>query len=197
MAKAARKPESKPREQAPEGTHVARLLGITDVGHQPGYSFNGKTIESEWKYEFTYELVNTAMEDGRPFVVSEQVPNKNWEDKSTGRASKLVSRAKSLAGSEYQQAMENLNTLLSKPCMITVDYNEKGYARIQGPAAIGSVPFGMEAKELQNETYFFDMDEPDLDLWEKMPEFKQENIRRALNFDETELAKLLAEGDQY
>lgn len=196
--KSARKPDTKAKEQPQEGTHVARLLGITDLGHQDGFIYQGKPIESSWKMEFTYELVNHTMEDGRPFVVSEDITNKDWEDEKTGRASTLVARAKSLCGSkDYKAAMKDLTKLLAKSCMVSVSINDAGYSKIRGQAAVGSVPFGMEVKELHNDTYFFDMDEPDMDLWEAMPEFKQNKIKSALNFNETTLAKELAEGDEY
>jgi hypothetical protein len=197
MTFSARKPVTKAKEQPQQGTHVARLLGITDLGHQPGFVYEGKPIESAWKLEFTYELVNHTMEDGRPFLVSEDLTNKDWEDTKTGRASTLVARAKSLLGDTYREGVSDLSKLLSAPCMVTVVSNDKGYAKIRGQAAVGSVPFGMDVKELENNTYAFTMDDPDLDMFESMPEFKKEKLQNALNFDETELAKKLAEGDQY
>lgn len=194
----ARTPETKKREQPAEGTHVARLLGIVDLGHQPGWVYQGKTMDSAWKIEFTYELVNHLMEDGRPFVVSEEVTNNDWEDKKTGKRSTLVSRAKSLLGDRYREGLANISDMLGCPCMVSVEHNDKGYARVRGQAAVGSVPFGMEVKELANPTYVFDLDDPDMDIWEsKIPEFKQNKIRDALNFNETELAKRLAEDDEF
>lgn len=193
----ARKPDSKPKEQPMEGTHVARLLGITDLGHQDGFTYQGKEIDSSWNYEFTYELVNHDMEDGRPFVVSETVPNKDWENTATGMSTKLVARCKSILGKEYRLGVEDLSKILGGACMVTVAHNDKGYSKIPGTAAVGSVPFGMEVKELHNQTYIFDMDDPDMDLFEAMPDFKKEKITGALNFNDTKLAKIMAEGDQF
>ena len=72
MAQGIRK-TSKKREQPEGGTHMARLVGITDLGEQPGFIYQGKEIESQFKREFTYELVNAHMSDGRPFHVSEEM----------------------------------------------------------------------------------------------------------------------------
>lgn len=197
MAKAARK-TTITREQPAEDTYVARLLGITDLGHQPGFSHAGKDYESEWKFEFTYELIGTEMEDGRPFVVSEEVANKDSENVQSGMVSKLVARCKSLLGvRDYKEGLQDLERLLGCACMVNVTYNKNGYAQIKGTAAVGSIPNGMVVGALHNEVYFFDMDEPEMDLWEKMPDFKREKIQNALNFNDTELAKTLAEGDQY
>lgn len=192
-----RKPDIKPKEQPEEGAHVARLLGITDLGHQPGFVHNGKAVPSEYKLEFTYELVNTQMEDGRPFVISEEMTNKDWEDEKTGRASTLVSRCKAMCGREYKTALSDINSLLTRPCMVTVTYNDKGYARIRGQAAVGSVPSGFPIPDLQNGTYIFDQNAPDMERWESLPDFKKEKIQNGLDFHETELARILAEGDEY
>ena len=193
MTKQARKPETKAKEQSQEGTHVARLLGIVDLGHQPGFTYEGKKVESQYKYEFTYELVNHTMEDGRPFVVSEEITNKNWEDEKTGRASTLVSRAKSLLGKEYKSGLLDVTEMLSKPCMVSVTHNANGYSKVKGQAAVGSIPFGMEVDDLTNETYFFDMDEPDMERWESMPDFKKDKIQSALNYSDSKLAKTIEE----
>ena len=199
MAKAARVSEaSSKREQPEENTYTARLLGIVDMGHQPGFSYGGQTFESKWKYEFTYELCGTVMEDGRPFVVSEQMNNNVWEDEKTGRATTLVARAKSLSGKEYKEYLKDITRLLGCPCMVSVTHNKSGYAEVKGQSAVGSVPVGFNVPQLYNEPYFFDMcdltddDEPNMELWEKFPEFKQQRLMSALNFNETKLARELA-----
>lgn len=192
MALTARKPEGPARETPAKGTHAARLLGITDLGHQPGFMYEGKKVESSWKFEFTYELVNHEMEDGRPFVVSEELTNNDWEDIKTGRCSTLIARAKSLMGDNYRQGMNNIPSMLSKACMVSVTHNANGYAKVKGQAAVSGVPFGMEVPQLRNDAYFFDMDAPDMDQWEKMPEFKQNKIKAALNFEETALFRELS-----
>lgn len=205
MTRSAIKPENKAKEQPAEGTHAARLLGITDLGHQPGFIFEGKKVESSWKFEFTYELVNHLMEDERPFVVSEDITSKDWEDKKTGRCSTMIARAKALMGPNYRQGVENLEQMLGQACMVTIRPNKSGYMKVAGQAGVGSVPFGMDVKELANKPYFFDMGikqpdgewsgEPDMEMWEKMPEFKQNKMKDALNFEETLLSQRLSDDD--
>lgn len=185
------------REQPQQGTHMARLLSVTDLGHQPGFVYQGKEIDAAWKLEFTYELVNHKMEDGRPFVVSEELTNKDWEDQKTGRASTLVARAKSLLNENYRRGMEDLSALLGAPCMVSVVLNDSGYAKVKGQAAVGSIPMGMDVPALTNAVSAFSMDDPDMDAFEAMPEFKQNKLKAALNYNETQLAKALAESGEY
>ena len=195
-----RKSDSKPREQAPEGNHTARLLGITDLGHQPGFIWMGKDIPSAWKYELTYELVNTEMEDGRPFVISEEIKQNFSENPKTKKRSNLMARARSLMGQDYMKVESDVSVMLGQPCSVTVEHNENGYAQIKGQAAVGSLAVELMrigVKELQNTSYVFDMNDPDMDLWESFSDFRKGKIRSALNFDETVLARTLAESDEY
>ena len=198
MARPTRKPERKAKEQAQEGTHVARLLGIIDLGHQPPFPYQGKTVESMWKYEFVYELVDHHMEDGRPFVVSEELNNKNAEDEKKKKYSTLVLRAKSLMGKDYKTGLLDPEEMLGHPCMVTVEYDDGGYAKVKGQAAVGPIPFGMTVTPITNETYFWDMDDDlDMELWDKMPEFKQNKIKSALDYPNSKLAQTLEEEAKY
>ena len=120
------------------------------------------------------------MEDGRPFHVSEQITNSDNE-KAT-----LFIRAAAVGANINQ-----LESLLDKPCMVTVKCNAKGYANVKGQSAVGGVPDGMPVPALQNETYLFDMDQPNMDLWDKMPEFKQKKILSGLDLEKTELGQQL------
>jgi hypothetical protein len=160
---------------------------ITDLGHQPGF----KDFPSNYKVELTYELVNHEMNDGNPFWVSEQMTNNDWEDLASARGSTLSARARALSPSRCRELLGDMQQLLG------VTYNEKGYAQIKGASAVSGVPTGMEVGPLRNPSTLFSLESPDMDVWSNFPEFKQKRIRDAIDFDETELAKLLAQGDQY
>lgn len=185
------KPRSNTTREYPEaGTYLARLVGLTDLGHQPGFVYQGKEIPSTYKVEFTYELVTTDMEDGRPFWVNEEVAVNDFE--GDGITSTMMARVRCIDKANESNNGKDLTKLLGKPCMVTVSINDNGYPKLRGQAAVSGVPVGMPVPELRNDTFSFDMDSPDLDLWAKFPEFKQEKIRTAINFDETALAKELA-----
>ena len=173
------------------GTHMARLVGITDLGHQPGFVYEGKEIESTFKMEFTYELVNSLMADGRPHWVSEQFKNNDFvPDKPGGFIATMMARVAALTPEDPRET--DVSKLIGKPCMVTVSINGGGYPKIAGQGAVTGIPVGMDIPALQNDTFAFDMDNPDMDLWETFPEFKQKRIKEALNFEETELFKQIA-----
>lgn len=172
---------SAPKEQPEEGAHFARLLSIVDLGHQPGFEYAGKEIKSAYKLRLTYELVNHKMEDGRPFVVSEDVTNSDNE-KST-----LAARVKTLKGS-----FDDILGMLGKPCTVTVTHNSKGYANVSGQGAVSQVPGGMDVPALTNPTYHFSTENPDLEVFNSLPEFIQNRIKENLDFDGSPIQKALA-----
>lgn len=177
------------------GTHFARVVGLTDLGHQPGYEYKGEDIASAYKIELTYELVNSLMADGRPHWVSEEVNVNDFE--GDGITSKMMARVRVIDRENDSNDGKDLTKLVGKPCMVSIVMNDNGYPKIKGQSAVSGVPSGVEVPALQNPTQIFDMDEPDMDLWEKFPEFKQGKIKAALNFNETAIAKSLAEDGEY
>ena len=161
------------REQAPEGVHLSRVVGLTSLGLQPGYTWNGKWIEPAYKIEITYELVNTLMEDERPFWVSEELTVTDFEKGNLHP--RLVA-----TGVKF----DTIDQMIGRPCMITLEHNEKGYPKIVN---VAGVPTGFEVPELKNATVTFDIysDEPDMDTFWNFPEFKRDKILAALDLQET------------
>lgn len=190
MALSAENKLNKAKDYPQGGTHMARLVGLTDLGHQPGWELKGQEIPSAWKIEFTYELPNSKMKDGRPHWISEEVKVSDYESK--GIISTMMARVRTLDKANESHDGQDLSKLLNKPCMVTITVPEDGYPKLKGQAAVSGIPMGMEVPSLENETFVFDMDEPDMELWETFPEFKKEKIKRALNYEETSLARELA-----
>jgi len=181
-------------EQAPAGTHMARLVGLVDLGHQPGYVYEGKQVESKFKILFLYELVDTAMEDGRPFWVEESVNVSDYEPKQKGKVSStMMLRVRTLDGYDgVSDNGNNLAALIGKTCMVTSYQKDNGYAAIQ---TVAGMPQGMNVTELKNTPVTFNMDETDVDTFLKFPEWRQTNIKRALDFEGSAIqGALLAQG---
>ena len=78
---------------------------------------------------------------------------------------------------------------LGKPCMVTIvpNKNRPEYVKIDGASGVGSVPEGLPVAELQNTPSFFDLENPDLDVFLSFPEFKQEMIKENLEFEGSKL----------
>lgn len=167
------------KEQPPAGTHLARIVGLTDLGHQPGFVWQGKEIDSQYKVEITYELVGCDMTDGRPFWVSEEVNNTDNE-KGT-----LYDRTLAAGVNIY-----TITDMINKPVMVTLIHKESGYPKITN---VGGVPGGIAVPELRNDPQMFDIyaDPPNVEQYEKFPDFKQKKVMAALDFKTTALYKEL------
>lgn len=193
--KAENKGGSRGGDQPALSTHMGRLVGLIDIGHQPSFLHNGKEIPSSWKVEFTYELPNSLMQDGRPHWVSEEVKVNDFEGK--GITSTMMARVRTLDPTNESKDGKDLPKLLGKPCMVTLVPGNNGFVRMKGQSCVGGIPLGLEVPPLANEPFTFDMDEPDMEVFSNFPPFTQEKIKRALNFSETELYRKLKEDEEY
>lgn len=165
------KARSTATETPTEQPHVSRVVRIVNLGHQPGFNWEGEDIESEYKIEFTFEVCDENMKDGRPFWVSKEVNNK---DSNKGNLFAYLTAAGTTLATieEALNATVSMTPRLKKSGWPTVD-NVSGLP----PLLAGNVP------ELRNEALFFDFyeDIPDMETWQKLPEKTQEKVLQALD----------------
>ena len=167
------------REQPPEGVHLARVVGLSNIGHQPGFTWSGGEALDAHKFEITYELVATKMKDDRNFWVSEEVTN---TDNEKGKLRQRITAA----GCTF----DKVDGIVGKPMMVTIEHNQKGYPKITN---VAGVPTGLPVPELENDTKIFDMyaETPQTEMFLAFPEFKQAKIKSALDFDTTPLSRAI------
>jgi hypothetical protein len=180
------------KDHPAEGTHMARLVNLIDLGHQPGFEYNGEPIKSSYKITFTYELCNSVMEDGRPHFVPEDVNVSNYV--GDGITSKMMKRVFALDPDDVlSNGGKELAKLIGQPCMVSVKYNKNGYPQIKDVVA---APAGIPVPSLVNTPVIFNMDAPDMDAYNKFADFVKGKLKAALDLNDTELGKaLLLEDD--
>ena len=83
---------------APEGAHPAMLYSIIDLGTKMD-SFQGATPQPKHEIQLTWELLDTQMEDGKPYVISKAF---------------TVTPSQYEAGAFYFAKTSNINKLLQK-----------------------------------------------------------------------------------
>lgn len=191
MALKARKASSGTIDNPNPGTYMARVVGITDLGHQPGYEYQGNAVEPAYQLSFTYELVSSFMQDGRPHWVTEDVKNSDYFDSKKGLASKLMKRVYALDpdGSLTRDGKELAN-LINRPCMVEVKLSNTGYPKVNN---VTGAPNGIPVAELVNDPFIFDLDEPDVEMFRRFPEFIQKKIVGNLDFPGSKLEVALLE----
>lgn len=164
-------PTSGPRDQAPVGTHPARVYLVAEMGNQPN-SFDPSKPPRPTLF-VGLELVGTKMQDGRPFVVSKKLAISFFEK---------ANLPKVVAGILGEvPASFNPKDLLGKPCMAVVaSRTGKDGAKRSGLDSVVAVPSGFPVKKAENPLVYYDFHNPDPGSYAKLPAWLQKDIMGAV-----------------
>lgn len=171
-----------PQDLIEATNHVGRVVQILDLGLQPRKAWKGTAKKDAYQFWITYELGNEFMKDEA---------GKELEDKPRWISEKLniFSRSQENAKStERLNAFDPTNEwgddwakLLGEPCSITVVHDKTGkYANI---GAISPPMKGMVVPVLQGDAKLFDIDEPDMETFNDLPNFLQEIMTTNSEFE--------------
>ena len=164
-------------EQASAGNHVARCVGMIDIGtHQSEYQ--GKTTYAR-KIVVRFELPNELMSEGdyagKPFLVSK------YYTASLSEKANLRKDLESWRGRPF--TVEELNgfdskNILDKPCMVNVVHTEKKKAKV---ASIAPVPKGLEIPPRINDILYLSLqpDEFKRDVFEGLSDYWKGEIMKS------------------
>lgn len=164
-------------EAAPIGNHIARCIGLIDLGTQQG-EYQGKTTYAR-KIVIRWELPNELMSDGewagQPFVVS-QFYTASLSEKANLRKVLEGWRGKPFTPDELM-GFESKN-LLDKPCMVNITHTEKKKAKVTG---VAQVPKGMTVPGRVNDLLYFSLESSEFKqaTFDALPKFFQEMIQKS------------------
>jgi len=138
-------------ENAPQGTHLARCVGLTGIGSH----------ESDWKGKarlrtqiiVTWELPYEMRQDGQPFITS-QFYTRSLSEKANLRNDLKNWRGRDFTAIELQQF--DLKDVLDKGCQVVITENDKGKTYVTGVAGL---PKGTDLPDRHNELKYFDVEE--------------------------------------
>ena len=139
-------------QDPPVGTHLARCIGLIDLGTQKE-EYDGKTSIKR-KNIIKWELPETLMDDGRPFVVSKWYTT-SLSDKATLYADLVNWRGKEFTKDELAGFDEK--NLLDKVCMVSITTKVSGKV---GVTAIMGKPKSATPPPRVNDLLYFSL-EPD------------------------------------
>ena len=176
------------------GTYPVRLVQVIDMGIQPQRAYKGEPKPPTHTIRLTYEFVDSFMVDDKgedildkPRWISEEIPLRAY----IAELAKSTQRAKALDPEEVHKG--DFPALLGAPanCTITVDKKgDKTYVNIKGLAPMRARDIA-KCPELVNPAVVFDLDDPDLDVFQKFPEWLREKIKGNLKYEGSKLQKLL------
>lgn len=165
-------------ELCPADTHAARCYLAVDIGTHVN------PISGKWQNQCVlgWELPEAAMEDGRPFAIS-RFYTVSLHEKATLRQHLDAWRGRSF--SEEELAGFHLSKVLGAPCLLTVihEANKQGTVKAK-VASVTKAPGKMEIPDAVNSLLYYDLDNPDAAVFEKLPEWIQNKIRESREWNE-------------
>lgn len=149
-------------EMAPQGVHVARCFKMIDLGTQET-EFQGQK-KSQHKVMLGWELLGEdRMEDGKPFSVAKRY-TVSLHEKAQLRKDLEAWRCKQFTPEE--EALFDLTKVIGAYCMLNIVHetgkNGNEFANI---ASIMPLPKGMPKPDGINQIVVFDLDSPDMELF--------------------------------
>lgn len=186
---------SKEYELLEASTYPARVVAVVELGMQTMLPWAGKEKPPAQKILFTYEFVDEFLKDedgqddtGKPRWLSESMPIYSLE------AEKAKSTIRYFSMDPDQVFGGDFAALIDLPVMVTViqDPGRDGKVRnrISGVAR-------MRAKDadkcpaLVNEANVFDLDAPDMEVYNRLPQWVQKMLTENLEFRGSDLERLL------
>jgi hypothetical protein len=165
--------------------YPAYLVQLIDLGLQPQKPYQGKEKAPVQEIMLTYELTDCLMVDengdeveDKPRWVSETLPFYGlFADKAKSTKRYLAFDPNEDFGGEFAKAV-------GMGCNVTIVNNtvgDKTYSNIGNVAPI-SAKKAAQMAPIKNATKVFDLDEPDMDVFNALPEWLREKIKGNLNY---------------
>lgn len=189
-----------PQEEIEVGNYPSRLAQVIDLGRHYRDKWvdgQGYVVDTDRKAEnyimLTCELCTEFMKDeqgtdieDKPRWLSESIP-------LLALTSDLATSTKRyLAFDKDKKHDGDWKKILSYPCTVTVAHKKSGKAKI---GSITPPMKGMVIPELKNQPKFFDTTEPDMDIFNSLPQWIQDKIKSNLDYEGSELQAMI-EGKQ-
>lgn len=157
----------------PEGTHVAICYSVVDLGDQIN-PFSEETIS---EVLLTWEIPGERLEDGRPHAISQRY-RASLHEKAKLRAHLEGWRGRRFTEEELEGF--HLRNVLGKPCLLSVAHKTTQKGSVWASViSVMALPRGADVPgKTENPLVAFDLDDPDPGIFEKLPEWVQERIKR-------------------
>jgi hypothetical protein len=194
--KSTKKSTRVPQPNIEVGSHAARLVQVIDLGLQPQKPYKGTVKEPVDMLYVTYELSHVFMLNEK----GEEEPDRpRWISEDFAFYSLKADKAKSTERYNALDAKKEYNgdwtKLVGAPCNVLVVHNPrdgKVYDNVGSVSPAVKLP-GYVQPDLKNPPLVFDLSAPDLEVFNKLPEFLQLRIKGNLNYQGSKLQALLGE----
>lgn len=189
------KKQTKDYGRVEDGSYVARIVQIIDMGMQEETDYKTGEVKvyedtgapvirpKVWiNFELPTETINIDGVDkprwyGREFTISSH-------EKAVLA---LLLKAADPKGTHTNKGT-NVRGLLGLPVMVNIGSTASGKAKV---TSVSAVPKGLAVDPLSNPETFFDLDEKDVETFGTLPVWMQDKIKNGVNFEKTPFASVL------
>jgi len=160
-----------------EGSYPARIVQVLDLGKQED-DYKGKVTVRD-KIWITFELPTETIT-----IDNEEKPRWISKDftKSFGEKALLTKVLNAAFDTSEVPEIESFKEFLGREMLIEIGSTSTGKDKWIGAMKL---PKGMSVAPLANNTVYFDMDNPDADVLNSLPDFLQEKITSSESYDGT------------
>lgn len=177
------------------GSYPGRVVRVYDLGLQPQRTFPGNPPKGPaHEIHVTYELADEFLKND---AGEDLVDKPRWVSESFvlhPLSSDLATSTKRMKAIDVDDELDgDWTEALSRPIMINIIQNAKGdkiYENVQSLSPMRKKDAD-KLDPLVNEAKFFDLQAPDLELYNSLPKWLQEKIVSNLEFAGSPLEKLL------
>ena len=179
------------QELIPRGMYRVRIAQVLDLGLQPRKAWKGVEKTNVHQLWVTYELTTEFMKDGDGKAIEDKP---RWIKERMNLFSLDQENATSTKRMEGIDPEGELNgdwtQVGGRDCLLQIVHSkDKQYANI---GSVSPSMAGVEIAPLQNEAKIFNLDEPDMDIYNGLPDFLKEIISGNLEFRGSALEAALA-----
>lgn len=184
-----------PKNPIDPGTYPARLVQVIGLGLQPQRAYQGQEKPPAEEIMLTYELVDEFMlddegneQEDKPRWISETLPLYGLNSE------KAKSTLRYLVLDPNMEKEGDFGALLGTPVNVTVVNNISKDVVYSNVGAISAMrkKDADNCPDLKNEAKVFDTENPDMEVFAKLPEWIQDKIKGNLNFKGSDLEKALS-----
>lgn len=170
------KPKMPQQDVLEEGVYPARLARIIEIGDQEDkYGVKSRVI-----FAFTIPSQTIEIEGEKKQRMMMTFPlNKTSNPDST-----VAKYVKALGGATWED-------IIGKPCMIEVSHKVKDGVTRANITNVTRPMAGFEVDVPDCDVFIFDYDAPSKEVFDKLSEFRQEQIKQAVNYNGSKVQQML------
>lgn len=170
------KPTMPQQEVIEEGLYPARLARIIELGDQEDrYGVKSRVVLS-----FTIPSQTIEIDGEKKHRMLMTFPlNKTSNPDAT-----ITKYVKALGGATWED-------IIGKPCMIEVSNKVVNGITRNNITNVVKPMNGLEVAEPDCDVFIFDFDNPSKEVYDKLSEFRQDQIKQALNYPGSEVEKMV------